>query len=319
MAAFAGLEGLIGLLQVGAGPDSIFYFRTGNSYGTAIGTFANRNNLAGILAMTVPVLVGLLAFSMRAQRARVPYTTGVDATPFSQRSLLFASAVMILLCLIFTRSRAGIATALVGIGCSAILLTRARSGASRGTLLVVGLVALSATLALIIGITPILERLEPEQLQINSADRLKMTVATLRGALEFFPFGSGLSTFPDVFPPFQTEGLAGFINYAHNDYAQALMELGVAAAVIIVLLLTAYVARMVELVRDTGGREFALLQLAAGIGLLPMILHSLFDFGLHIPAIAMWFSTLTGVMFHRGLQPLGTSVNRAVGSRVSHW
>ena len=31
-----------------------------------------------------------------------------------------------------------------------------------------------------------------------------------------------------------------------------------------------------------------------------MILHSLFDFALHMPANAMWFATLAGVMLHPG-------------------
>ena len=44
-----------------------------------------------------------------------------------------------------------------------------------------------------------------------------------------------------------------------------------------------------------------MLQIAAGVGLLPLILHSLFDFALHMPANAMWFATLAGVMLHPGV------------------
>ena len=58
---------------------------------------------------------------------------------------------------------------------------------------------------------------------------------------------------------------------------------------------------MIGLLRAEGGRSFTLLQLAAGLGMLPMILHSLFDFALHMPSNAMWFATLAGVMFHQGV------------------
>jgi hypothetical protein len=34
--------------------------------------------------------------------------------------------------------------------------------------------------------------------------------------------------------------------------------------------------------------------------MLPLILHSLFDFSLHMPANSLWFATLAGVVFHRG-------------------
>ncbi len=69
------------------------------------------------------------------------------------------------------------------------------------------------------------------------------------------------------------------------------------APVIVGLLLAAYAARMTHLLRDAGGHRFTLLQIGAGLGLLPMILHSLFDFPLHMPANAMWFATLAGILF----------------------
>lgn len=306
MSVLAGLEGLLGLLQVGAGGASIFYFRTGDAYGTAVGTFVNRNHLAGMLAMTLPVVAGVLVYDIRHDRHhrhRGQYRRTFIEKMVSERGLLFACGVTILLGLVFTRSRAGIATALVGLVCSAILLARARSGVTHGRYVVPGLIVISLALALAIGIVPVLEKFEPRELQLQSEGRLLMSEATLKAAIEFLPFGSGLSTLADVFPRFQPPELAGWIDYAHNDYVQAFMELGVAAPVSVWLLLAAYAIRMVELLRQQGARSFTILQLAAGIGLLPMILHSLFDFGLHMPALAMWFATLTGVLFHRGAPP----------------
>jgi O-antigen ligase len=129
--------------------------------------------------------------------------------------------------------------------------------------------------------------------------RFKVYAATLRASIEFLPFGSGLSTFGDVFLRFQ-EGIGAYMDYAHNDYLQAFMELGFVAPVVVALLIAAYVMRMWELLRAEGGRSFTLLQLGAGLGMLPMILHSVFDFALHMPANAMWFATLAGIMFHKG-------------------
>jgi hypothetical protein len=36
--------------------------------------------------------------------------------------------------------------------------------------------------------------------------------------------------------------------------------------------------------------------------MVPMMLHSFFDFALHMPANAMWFAALAGVMFHHGVE-----------------
>ena len=304
MAAFAGAEGFLGLMQVGAGGDSIFYLRNERAFGTAVGTFVNRNHLAAMLAMTLPVIIGLLAYSIRHERRRHRHKRGfsLDTNLLSQRALLFASAVLIFVCLLFTRSRAGIATALIGLACSSILLARVRGGGRQSNLLVGGLVAAGVLLALTIGAAPILERIEPEQLRLGTEGRMAIYTAALRAAVEFLPFGSGLSTFANVFPRFQTSGFGGYVDYAHNDYLQAFVELGLAAPVIIGLLFAAYGARLIALLQRAGGRSFTILQIAAGVGMLPMILHSLFDFGLHMPANAMWFATLAGVMFHRGVE-----------------
>ena len=42
------------------------------------------------------------------------------------------------------------------------------------------------------------------------------------------------------------------------------------------------------------------LQLGAGLAMVPMMLHSMFDFALHMPGNAMWFASLAGVLFHQG-------------------
>jgi hypothetical protein len=81
------------------------------------------------------------------------------------------------------------------------------------------------------------------------------------------------------------------------------MELGVVAPVVVALFFAAYAMRMFALLRAEGGRSFTLLQLGAGLGMLPMMLHSVFDFALHMPANAMWFATLAGVTFHRMVGP----------------
>jgi O-antigen ligase len=306
----AGAQGVLGLLQVGPSGGGMLYF--GNEEPgqyVAIGTFVNRNHLAALLAMTLPVIVGLFVYSLRP--GRHTHRRPVHAPPsevMAKRTLLLASAVVILVCLLFTRSRAGIASGLVGLACSAFVLVRA--GAARrqtprmrvASYTVIGLVVVSIGIALAIGIGPLLRELEPGQLQASADFRWSIYAATLRGAFEFLPFGSGLSTYADVFPRFQVADVGGFIDYAHNDYLQAFMELGVAAPVIVALLFAAWLWRLAALLRDHADRSFTLLQLGAGLGMVPMVLHSMFDFALHMPANAMWFATLAGVMLHPGVE-----------------
>jgi len=308
LAVLAAAEGVLGLLQVGPSGRGVLYF--GNEEPgqyVAIGTYVNKNHLAALLAMTLPVIVGIFAYSLRPGR-RVHGHTPVapPSETNAKRTLLFASAVIILVCLLFTRSRAGIASALVGLACAALVLVRAdaarpdRRGGRAASVIVIGLVVVSLGIAVVLGIGPLLRGLQPGELQAGADFRSSIYRATLRGAIEFLPFGSGLSTYADVFPRFQVADVGGFIDYAHNDYLQALMELGLAAPVIVLLAFAAWIRRLVELLRSRDARSFTLLQLGAGLGMAPIMLHSMFDFALHMPANAMWFAALGGVMFNNG-------------------
>ena len=305
MTIFAGLEALFGLLQVRAARDSIFYALSDIAYGTASGTFVNHNHFAAMIAMMLPVVVGLLVFTIRYGRRRIrPSALAFDPDALSQRIIVFLAAVLMLLALFFSGSRAGIATALAGLAFSSVLFARARSGLKHANLIVAALVVVAIAVAALIGLSPLLSRITPEQLGLSGQGRIALSAATFRAALDFLPFGSGLSTFVDVFPRYQVEVFGGYIDHAHNDYLQSFMEMGLAAPVIVALALAAYVMRMAELLRRETARSFIVLQIAAGVGLLPMILHSMFDFSIHMPANAMWFAALAGVMFHPGVEDL---------------
>src|SRR5208337_4574740 len=213
-----------------------------------------------MLAMMLPVIVGLLVFDVRRRRREGRHSAS-NANVLSLRVLLFASAALILLCLFFTFSRGGIATALVGLALSSVLLVPERTSRSNTTLLIGALVGLGIALTVLIGSGPILERFAPGQLRLSGQGRLAIYAATLRAAVEFLPFGSGLSTFASVFPRFQGEVFGGYIDYAHNDFLQLFMEIGLAAPLIVVPLLATYFLRMRQLLRRSDGRSFTLLQI----------------------------------------------------------
>ena len=251
-AVLAGAEGVLGLLQVGPSGGGMLYF--GNEEPgqyVAIGTFVNRNHLAALLAMSLPVIIGLIVYGMRPGRHNLHQNLRAPSSEAAaKRALLFGTAVIILVCLMFTRSRAGIATGFAGLACSAVVLVRAAAARAHPSRLrianyfAVGLIVVSIGVALAIGIGPILRGLAPGQLQSSADFRWAIYAATLRGTLEFLPFGSGLSTYAGVFPRFQLADAGGYIDYAHNDYLQAFMELGLAAPVIVALLFAAWAARL---------------------------------------------------------------------------
>ncbi|HAS50381.1 MAG TPA: O-antigen ligase domain-containing protein, partial [Gammaproteobacteria bacterium] len=120
-------EAFLGLIQYGDGPDSVF--RLGNFLmgDSASGTYINRNHLAGLLEMALPIALALLAATVG--QGRPPHSRGrshrqrtfrqwlarFSVARINQAAIFAALALVILLGLIFTRSRAGVALAMLGI------------------------------------------------------------------------------------------------------------------------------------------------------------------------------------------------------------
>ncbi len=304
--AMATVQAVLGLVQFGGGASTTF--RTSVSdIGTAVGTYVNRNHLAGMLAMALPVALGLLASRVGRSRAGRRYQrrglvarlAGAIAQPsrFNQGMIFGAVCLALLLGTVFTRSRSGITLAMLGIFLAA-LFYGLKLGASRSTKLAVLLGVGGLALALQIGLAPVLERFSVEGALEDG--RWAIYASSLAGTAMFFPFGSGLGSFPEVYRRFQPEEFARFINHAHNDYLEYLFEGGLVAAVVIVLFVVLYLRAWPRLVRRPRWGALSFMQAGAGLGLLVMALHGLTEYNWHIPANAIYFALMAAVFFHRG-------------------
>jgi O-antigen ligase len=122
--------------------------------------------------------------------------------------------------------------------------------------------------------------------------------ATWTAIKEFYPIGSGVGTYAEVFQRFQTADLSGmFINNAHNDYLEWLMEGGLPAGILIATFIFLYIVRWLTAYTGTPWRTHNFIQVAAGLSVLAMLLHSLLDFNLHIPANQIYLALMAGLFF----------------------
>ena len=293
-------EATLGIMQLGAPAASFLHL--GNPYGAggSTGTYVNRNHFAALMAMALPMLMALWAAEILpplGPKGEVlrdhPRNRDVK---LARRLLLSIFVIAVVLALLFTRSRAGIGSGLAMLAAASIVLVwSAGSIHARVVLAVIAAVAL--TLGAYIGFTPVLERFTADEISLSYVGRVHIAAGTLGAALDFLPFGSGLGTFADIFGRYQLESFAGYIDHAHNDYAEVFMELGVAGIAAVALLLGAYVLRWRTLLRGRLSRSLGYLQVGAGLAMLALIVHAAFDFNFHIPANAIFFSFLAGVFF----------------------
>ena len=103
--------------------------------------------------------------------------------------------------------------------------------------------------------------------------------------------------FSSVYMVYQTPDLDAFINHAHNEYLQWLVEGGLPMLIIIGYGLYRYALQWhVIWIREQWG-GFRFIQVGAGIGVLLVILHSTLDFALHKPANSVYFAFFLAIFF----------------------
>lgn len=304
-------EILLALLQFSQGRTSFFYFSMPGA-GGFVGSFANRNHLADFLAMLVPLWFYRVAQSRSPAPAHINAAAHrSSATRSGNRSGRLASMQLplwmffgfaLLVVVLSTLSRGGLlATTLVLLASSLLWMATVRHRLGRRQR--VGLwavVLVFAGLALgTAGLEGLGKRMDNQTLSLDAQTRSTYTQATLEAARTFWPWGSGVGTFESVFPRFQAVQSPGYVEYAHNDYAQLAMELGLAGVLLALALAWLVLAQLRALwrARGRGGRlSQALVQQAyCGLGASALLVHSVVEFNMHIPALATTAAFLLGV------------------------
>ena len=291
--AFAGLSAFIGLWQLMEGPTSALYLYRITNEGEAVGLFANRNHLASLLAISLPVAAGVLADRIRRRS---------HAIRDLQVWLLTALVVLLSVAVTATHSRAGFALFMLSVLASSVVLFRARD--SRNVARTRLWLQLGAGLAcvLIVQLTlyGMLSRLDKDPL-----DEYRWTLVenTIQAAGPARGIGYGLGTFVQAYDEIgdASADIPPYVNHAHNDYVELWLEGGVVAMILIFAAL-AMIGWQVFLQwrgsRDdaAGVTESRGLEAGAAFALVLLALHSIVDYPLRTLTLATLASLLAAVL-----------------------
>jgi O-antigen ligase len=125
------------------------------------------------------------------------------------------------------------------------------------------------------------------------------------GMIEQHPVvGWGLGTFPVIYPSFRSFYTNLFVNEAHNDFVQLLVETGILGfSLILIFLFLTYWAGL-RSVDHWRSEPRAAIVLAALVGCTGLLIHGLGDFNLQIPANAAIFSAIAAIAATGNAPPL---------------
>ena len=308
MLVVAALQAMLGLMQFGSSPSTVFYLGYEYGTGSAVGTYTSRNNFAGFLYLSLMLSLALFMATLGRQTGRTQQGGNLReriqyyATADGHRAFMYgAMALLLLLAIIFTRSRAGIVLTLLGVLLvSATFSHRIGGGNAFGRMGVI--VSGAIALAIAIGLGTVLERFT-----VNdplSDGRMIIFDGVFVGIGQFFPLGAGTGTFQQTFARFQDLSQSSYlINRAHNSYLEWIYSGGIVAIALIVGFLALYFARWFSLWKRGDWGEFRYIQVGAGLGLLLMLLHELVDYNLFVPANMVYFAFLAGLYLHPYREP----------------
>lgn len=301
-------QGVYGLFEFLSGSHHIFAYEKKVGLDSASGTFINRNHFAAYLEMSLPLLVALVVGRVRQLRAfrgnlfaRIARALETEG---SQILMLLFMIVLVAVGLIFSLSRSGITFGLAALMIFLFLYWRAREALSAKAYFILGVCG-TVALAVWIGLNPVLQRFIHVSENWAEGARLQVWTDTLNIFRHFPLSGTGAGTFPQAFPMYRSFVYNNVYREAHNDYVQILAESGIVFLFLLILLCDLMIARLRHiLTREI--RRLEVIQLGAFCSLVSLALHSLTDFSLQIPAIAMQGAIIAGLFFshyhaeHRG-------------------
>jgi len=278
-AAAAAVLALEAILQGLAGTSKLLFVRTPRVASSVYGSYVNHNHYAGMMEMLAPFALALAAS---------------DRLRGAQRALVAFGGLLAAASIVLSQSRGGMLAFLLEAAFLSLLLFSGRaSGGARGKLALAGVVL--GGFLLWLGGGALLERAGSIADISNHQVRLDVARDSLRMVAEKPMLGFGLGTFPIVYPQYRSFWSDVFINQAHNDYAQLLVETGLVGGVLalafVVLLFRAALPKAAESPLHSWS---ALAGVGAMTGVAGLLVHSFFDFNLHIPANAALFFFLAG-------------------------
>ena len=279
----------------------IFWVHSPHFHGSIYGSYVNHDHYAGLMEMLVPL----------------PFVVSMGHLLEGEKRVFVAFCAVLMASTIFLSGSRGGMLAFV---LEMVLFAALTLGKRRSPRIALGLTAvcvLILALLIFLGKGQVLGRLG----DLSPGIRLNITKDSLRMFSQRPIWGWGLGTFPTVYPSFRSFYTNLFVNEAHNDYAQLLVETGLLGFALMLWFVISLYRHGLPTSRRWEFKWDGAVSLAALLGCTGILFHSFVDFNLQIPANAAMFYMLCGLAASGPLAELSKSPrsgairNEGIGGR----
>jgi O-antigen ligase len=280
-AGFGFLLALFAIIQEFTSNGRIYWTVAPRNGGWIYGPYVNHAHYAGLMEMLVPFA---LIFALT-------HWTGRSGRAF----FLFAAVIMSSTIFLALSLGGMIAFTAELVVLSLVLLRGSRSAHSSLPIVFLLCVVLIIWLAWLrpAGLMDRLARLLNPISDAGVTGRVAIIRDSLRMLRDRPVFGWGLGTFPIVYPSYRSFVSIFWINEAHNDYVQTLVETGLVGFSFAIFFLVLLLRKGLRNLKHWDSDIQSSIALAAFLGTIGILVHAFFDFNLQIPANAAFFFILS--------------------------
>ena len=274
------------ILQSVLSPDKIYGIYKPQT-ATPFGSFVNRHDFAAVIEMLIALPLGMLFTGSVQRDRRLIYVVAIALMGTSMllsgsRGGLVALVAEILLLIIVTTRARGRSNVILKVGLSAALVVTSVGGA-----IFVG------------GDTSLTRFASAAAADDPTSSRTQIWAVTLGVIKHNLPFGAGVGAFSQAYTKFDTASGFERIEQAHNDYLQVLADAGLVGLLLGFLFLFWFLREGLQNVRvDNAFRRGV--ATGAFAGCFAILVHSAFDFVLHITAISLTFLMILAILVAAG-------------------
>ena len=265
---------IFGILQYLTSNGRLYWFQQMRESTYFFGPYVNRNHFAGFVELVVPfALVPLVMGMVRRERVMI----------------VGLFALIPIVALLLSASRGGIISFILQLVILGILLSIRKTSAK--FLATGGVVVLLSVLAISwLGVGKLVERFATyKSLDVTIGKRASMRRDAWHIFVDHPVLGVGLGTLQMVFPAYESLYDGRVVNHAHDDYVEMLAETGMVGGGCSAWFVGVLLFESLKGIRNLRSSFNSALNLSGLIGCCGILVHSLVDFNLHIPANALLF------------------------------
>ncbi len=271
---FAVFTVFLGVAQLSGLNESLYFYKFTN-HGTAVGFFSNANHQASFLLMTLPIAAVISVNSVQ-KSLEDNFLTVLSMLAF----------FTLLIGVFLTSSVAGYGLA-VYVLLATILLCVPNSGGKKKYFWAVSGIIVTVVLSDFLFLSGHSGELLSEFKGSGHASRRVLFADSYQAIKDFFPFGSGLGSFDNVYRLYEQAG-ESTIPHAHNDFLEAVLELGIFAIILIAAFLIWFGNLAYKAI--TSQRSSSLFAKGAFVSISSVFIHSMVDYPLRNIGLSVLFT-----------------------------